>query len=155
MSETSQRQTDLDETGVAAWDRRPRSGMHHDIEVILARQLAGYLALPIFILDPAGTVIYYNEPAERILGKRFDEGGPIPHTEWPSLFGFEYETGKPMPLDDLPLIAALKTRQLAHLDFRMHGLDGIAHHLAGAGIPLVGNAGRFLGVVAFFFEIDD
>jgi PAS domain-containing protein len=111
--------------------------------------------MPIFILDPGGTLIYFNEPAERILGRRFDEGGPIPPSEWPRVFGFEYESGQPLPLEEMPLIGALRTRRLVHLDFKMHGLDGVPHRLAGAGIPLLGNAGRFLGVVAFFFEIDD
>ena len=35
--------------------------VHHGVEVILARQLAGYLALPVVIIDPGGTVIFYNE----------------------------------------------------------------------------------------------
>ena len=33
---------------------------HEEIEVILARQLASYLAMPIFIVDPQGTLLYYN-----------------------------------------------------------------------------------------------
>ena len=42
-----------------------------DVEVILMRQLASYLAVPIFLVDPAGNLIFYNEPAERLLGRRF------------------------------------------------------------------------------------
>ena len=35
-----------------------------EIEMILVRQLASYLAMPIFIVDPQGTLVFYNEPAE-------------------------------------------------------------------------------------------
>jgi len=41
----------------------------HEIEVILFRQLAASLAMPIFIVDPQGTLLYCNEPAELILGR--------------------------------------------------------------------------------------
>jgi PAS domain-containing protein len=127
---------------------------HQEIEVILVRQLAGYLALPVVILDPQGTVIYYNEPAERILARRFDEGGPIPPTHWAADFEFAYESGEPLPLEEMTLVAALRTRELVHMNFRLRGLDKVRHHVASAGIPLIGNAGRFLGVAAFFFELD-
>ena len=53
-----------------------------EIEVILTRQLASYLALPIFIVDEDGTLIFYNEPAEAILGQRFEETGEMPADEW-------------------------------------------------------------------------
>src|SRR6185503_10561993 len=42
------------------------------VEMILARQLTGYLSVPVLLVDTAGTVIFYNEPAERILGVRFE-----------------------------------------------------------------------------------
>ena len=39
-----------------------------DIELILMRQLANYLAVPILVVDSAGTLLFYNEPAEVLLG---------------------------------------------------------------------------------------
>ena len=47
----------------------------YEIEIILNRQLADCLSIPVFITDTKGTLIYYNEPAEEILGKRYDETG--------------------------------------------------------------------------------
>ena len=38
--------------------------MGYDVEIILMRQFASYLALPIFVVDPKGDLIYFNEPAE-------------------------------------------------------------------------------------------
>jgi hypothetical protein len=36
----------------------------------------------------------------------------------------------------------------------MRGRDGIQRHMGETAIPLIGNAGRFLGAVAFFAEIE-
>jgi len=36
---------------------------HKPVELILMRQLASYLAMPIFVVDPVGNVLFYNEPA--------------------------------------------------------------------------------------------
>ena len=40
------------------------------IELILMRQLASSLAMPIFLVDPSGNLVFYNEPAEQLLGSR-------------------------------------------------------------------------------------
>ena len=42
------------------------------IQIILIRQLAGYLSVPLFLVDPKGDLLFYNEPAEAILGRRFE-----------------------------------------------------------------------------------
>ena len=52
--------------------------LQHEIEVILARHLAEYLAMPMFIVDPQGSLLFFNEPAEGILGIRYEETGIMP-----------------------------------------------------------------------------
>ena len=47
------------------------------IELILARQLASCLAMPVGIVDAEGTLVYYNEQAEEVLDQRFDETGDM------------------------------------------------------------------------------
>jgi len=56
------------------------------VELILMRQLASCLAVPVFLVDPEGTLLYYNEPAERLLGRRYDETGEMPASEWATMF---------------------------------------------------------------------
>jgi hypothetical protein len=46
--------------------------MAHPIQIILTRQLAGYLSVPLFLVDQKGNLLYYNEPAEVLLGRRFE-----------------------------------------------------------------------------------
>lgn len=77
-----------------------------EIEVILARQLSNYLALPVFLADPEGNLIFYNEPAERILGRRFEETGELPASEWSVQFHPTDPEGNPMPPEELPLMRA-------------------------------------------------
>ena len=56
------------------------------IELILLRQLAGFLVMPIFIVDKSGTLLFYNESAELILGRRFEETGALSKEELERIF---------------------------------------------------------------------
>ena len=68
----------------------------YEIEIILNRQLADCLSLPVFITDPAGDLIFYNEAAEKILGKRFEETGEMPKEKWSTAFKPLDDDGKPV-----------------------------------------------------------
>ena len=45
------------------------------IELILARNLMSSLSTPAFLVDEGGMLIFYNEAAGSLLGKRFEEIG--------------------------------------------------------------------------------
>ncbi|MGZ9235784.1 MAG: PAS domain-containing protein [Anaerolineales bacterium] len=124
-----------------------------EIEVILARHLAEYLAMPIFLVNPAGDLIFYNEPAEAILGTRYNETGIMSATEWSTMFEQADHEGIPIPPDELPLLIALKKRRSAHKNFWIRGLDGKLREIEVTAFPLVGQADRFLGAIAIFWEI--
>ena len=124
-----------------------------EIELILARQLASYLAMPIFIVDPQGTLVYYNEPAERILGRRFAETGEMPVGEWSTIFKPMDEEGVPLMPEALPLVIALTERRPAHGSFWIRGLDGVLRHIEVTAFPLIGQAERYLGAIALFWEV--
>jgi PAS domain-containing protein len=126
----------------------------HEIEVILMRELASYLAMAIFVVDPAGELIYYNEPAERLLGTRFDETGPMAMTDWSSLFEPSDEQGHLAP-EQLPLVIAVEQGRPAHGRFSIRGLDGQRRRLEVTAIPLLGQADRRLGAAAVFWEAKD
>jgi PAS domain-containing protein len=126
-----------------------------EVEVILARQLAGYLALPVIIVDPNFVVVYYNEATERLIGRRFDEGGPIHPSEWSKRFSFTDEAGAPLPVDEFPIAVALRQRRPVHRTLWLQGMDGVRHHVDITAIPLTGNAGRFIGVLAINSELED
>jgi PAS domain-containing protein len=123
-----------------------------EIEVILMRHLASYLAMPIFVVDPAGTLLFYNEPAEVILGRRFDEAGEMPFEEWSVVFAPHDPDGNPVPPDALPLAVALRQRRAAHGRLRIRRLDGTPAEIEVTAFPLEGQGGRHLGAVAILWE---
>lgn len=123
-----------------------------EIEVILARHLAEYLAMPIFIVNPTGDLIFYNEPAEALLGTRYNETGIMPASEWSTVFNPVDQQGNAIPAEDLPLMIALTKHHPAHKAFWIHGLDGKLHEIEVAAFPLIGQAERFLGGLAIFWE---
>jgi PAS domain-containing protein len=123
-----------------------------EIEVILARHLAEYLVMPIFIVNPDGDLIFYNEPAEAILGTRYAETGAMPATEWSTVFHPMDRERSIIPPDELPLMIALAKRHPAHKLFWIEGLDGVLREIEVTAFPLVGQADRFLGAIAVFWE---
>lgn len=125
-----------------------------EIEVILARHLAEHLAIPLFIIDPQGNLLYYNEPAEVILGYRFDDTGPMPANQLATIFRTVDESGNPIPADDLPIVIALHTHNPAHRAFWIEGLDGTRRKIEVTAFPLLGQSQQFLGAVAIFWEAE-
>jgi PAS domain-containing protein len=115
----------------------------HNLVLIMARDFASRLATAVFLVDPLGTLIYYNEGAERILGRAFEEGHPMPAEEWSTTFE---------PVDELPLGATLRTREPAHRDLTIVGADGVARRIEVTAIPLFAHADEFVGAVAVFWE---
>jgi PAS domain-containing protein len=124
-----------------------------DVEVILTRQLASYLATPVFIVDPLGTLLFYNEPAERILGLRFDETGEMSTAEWSRAFTPVDEHGAPLPAEALPLTLALTQGTPTHGRFWIKGQDHARRLIEVTAFPLVGQTPRPLGAVAIFWEV--
>ncbi len=129
--------------------------MTHPIQIILTRQLAAYLSVPLFHVDPKGNLLFYNEPAEAILGRRFDETGAMPLEEWSTAFNRVDDEGQPIPPEDLPLMISLTEKRPAYKRMHMEGLDGVARHIEVTSIPITGLEGDLLGAVAFFWELSE
>jgi PAS domain-containing protein len=126
--------------------------MTQPIEVILMRELADHLATSIFVVGPRGDLLFYNGPAEKLLGSRFDETGMMPFEEWSTVFTPTNGRGAPIPPDELPLAIAVQQRRPAHGRVWIRGLDGARRRLTITAIPLEGQWGQHLGAVAIFWE---
>lgn len=122
------------------------------IEMILLKHWASYLALPVWLTDPDGSLVYYNEPAESILGRRFDDAGEIPADRLAEIFVTEDEEGRDLPASDLPLVRALTEGVPAHRVLRIRALDGSSRVIEVTAIPILGQGGRRLGAMATFWE---
>jgi len=122
------------------------------VELLLMRQLASYLTTAIFLMGPEGSLLFYNEPAERLLGRRFDEADEMSAEEWSALLQPTDEAGEPIALEERPLIIAMRRQQPAHRRFSIRGFDQVRHEIEGIAFPLVSNEGRQLGAVGVFWE---
>ncbi|HEY0399789.1 MAG TPA: PAS domain-containing protein [Acidimicrobiia bacterium] len=123
------------------------------LELILLKQVAGYLATPLFLVDPSGTLLFYNEPAEELLGHRYEETGQMALEEWGTIFSPTDSLGRPLPASDLPLARALASRTPTQGSFFIQGLDGVSRHLSVTAIPLEGPGGIDLGALAIFWAL--
>ena len=122
------------------------------IELILMRQLASSLVMPIFLVDPSGTLVYFNEPAEQILGVRFDEIGEMLASEWTTRWKPSDADGAPLVPERQPLTIALEQSRPAHGELWIQGSDGRRRHIHATAIPLVTVSDRLLGAAAIFWE---
>ena len=123
----------------------------HELEIILSRQLADCLSVPVFIVDPLGNLLFYNEPAEQILGRRFMDTGSVSVEEWSTMFEPKDDEGNTIPPEELPLVKTLSTQKPAHGELWIHSLNGPSYKISVTSYPLIGRAQRFSGAVAIFW----
>lgn len=136
-------------------DRPPTAPGQLPIELILFRQVASYLAMPMLLVDADGDLVFFNEPAGALLGRHFDDTGEVSMAEWVHWFS---------PADDveahvitpyaISVLIALRTQQAAHDRVRITGPGGAPGMLETTAFPLQGQGGRMLGAVALFWPAE-
>jgi PAS domain-containing protein len=120
-----------------------------DVETILLKQLASCLRIPIALLGPRANVLFYNEPAEPIYGRRFEESGGI---DMGRFLRPSDASGTPLKREERPLMIALDRGIPAHRPlFIRSGPDGW-REIEITGIPLLALDGRRLGAMGLFWD---
>ena len=125
-----------------------------EIELILLRQWASYMAMPIWLMGPDGTLLYFNGPAEPILGKSYELIGKMPGEELAAAFETKTFDGLPIDAKDLPINIAREQQRPAFKRFKIKGLDGPWRAIEVAAFPIIAVGGRNLGAVAIFKMVD-
>jgi PAS domain-containing protein len=126
-----------------------------NLVVILAREFASKLATPMFVTDAEGSLVFYNEPAEGILGRAFADAGEMAADEWSALFETTDLDGSPIELVDMPAGVAFAEQRPAHGSIRIRGLDGVQRAISVTAFPLFAHTAEFVGVVAIFWQLDE
>lgn len=124
------------------------------LELILARNLLASLSTPAFLIDEAGTIAFYNDAAGALLGRRFEESGPLPAAEWTSTFGPFDAGGRPLAYDEIGLTRSLMRGRPAHDRLCVRSVDGTEHAIQTSGLPIVG-AGGYRGAIVVFWPADE
>jgi PAS domain-containing protein len=125
---------------------------HKTLILILARELATNLATPVFVVDAQGTLVFYNDAAEGILGEPFDVIGELTRDQWGEMFSPEWPDGTPIAPEEGPLSRALDERRPTHARIRITGRDGIRRNIAVTAFPLLVSEAEFAGAVSIFWE---
>ena len=124
------------------------------LELIHARNLMTGLSTPAFLVDEEGVLIFYNDAAGGLLGRRFEEVGKLTPEQWSTAFGPFDPEGKPLDVEELPLTIALRGGRPAHSRFRIRALDGAEHGIQVSAIP-INTAEGTRGAMAIFWSDGD
>jgi PAS domain-containing protein len=121
--------------------------------LILAREFTSNLSTPSLIADENGTLVFYNEAAEAVVGKRFSETGELPLEEWLVPFQPRETDSTPLPPERRPTHIALVERRAAHERYLVTSADGVERVVEVSAFPLFAHTDEFVGIVAIFWRV--
>lgn len=124
------------------------------IELILARNFLSSLTTPAFLVDDDGFLVFYNDAAGTLVGRRFEETGKLGPEQWGSEFGPFDTEGNPLPYDELPLTLALRQGRASHSRFRIRSSDGSDRDVEVSALPIVATTGA-RGAMVIFWPVEE
>jgi PAS domain-containing protein len=122
------------------------------IELIQARSLISGLNTPAFLVDTDGTLLFYNEAAEGLLGLRFEDAGPMAPDEWGTQFKPREPGGRDLTVEELPLTIALRQGRPGHARMEITGASGEDHQIEVSALPIQAG-GSQQGAFAIFWPV--
>lgn len=122
------------------------------LALILARELAANLATPMFLIDATGMLVYYNDAAERLIGKPFTEMGEISAVDFGEQLQLQEPDGTRLRRRDTPAGIAFFQRRATHRELDATGYDGVRRRVQVTAYPLFGTEHEMHGVVNVFWE---
>jgi PAS domain-containing protein len=124
------------------------------LPLILARELAANLSTAMFLMDETGTLVFYNDAAELIIGKPFAELGIISGADFGELLQLTDLDGTTLRRRDSPAGVALLQNRPSHRTLMLTGFDGEERTVEATAYPLLGAGGEMHGVVNVFWQLD-
>lgn len=130
-------------------------GVRHQKSLVLirAREVATNLAIPVALLDPEGTIVFYNEAAEELLGRTYEEAGELSSAEWVGAWTPADTDGRPLSMHELPVGQALLERRSHHRVVHYTGFDGVRRAIELTAFPLIGREQELYGAMAIFWHL--
>lgn len=131
---------------MAATDQQP-------LDLILARNLMSVLETPSFLVDNDGQMVFFNEAAGDMLGRRFEEIGRLSREEWNAIGPVDRE-GNPVEREKMPLAVALREGHPAHGRFYIRTDQNVVVEVETSAFPLV-SSGDFHGAMVVFWPVTE
>jgi PAS domain-containing protein len=128
------------------------AGGQKSLPLILARELAANLSTAMFLLDEGGTLVYFNDAAELLIGRAFAELGEISAAEFGEVLQLAEPDGTPLRRRDTPAGVAFIERRPAHRLLLATGYDGTRRLVESTAYPLLGASDEMHGVVNVFWS---
>ena len=122
--------------------------------LIQARNLITDLALPALLTDDEGGLLFYNEAAGALLGRRFEEIGPMSRDRWAHEYGPFDDEGRAMAADSLPLAQALRGGRPAQGSFMVRLGERGLRQVEVSAIPLL-EMNRYDGSLILFWPVEE
>jgi PAS domain-containing protein len=116
------------------------------VELILTRQLAGYVDVATLLFDAALTLVFFNAAAAELLGRSFDASGPLAASERIGTLGLG-------PAEADPVALAVSANTPAHTRATLRAFDGQPLDVDITVVPMRGQAGEPVGAVAYLWRV--
>jgi PAS domain-containing protein len=123
------------------------------LPLILARELGSNLATPMFLIDAAGMLVFYNEAAELLIKRPFAELGEIPSLEFGEMLQLTDADGTPLRRRDSPAGVAFFQRRPSHQVVVVTTFDGARRTVEATAYPLFGAEQEMHGVLTVFWAV--
>src|SRR5262249_16325013 len=105
------------------------------------------------IADARGDLVFYNEAADAVVGRRFAETGEMPLDEWSATFEARAAGSKPLPRESRPPWIALNERRAAHLRYLLTSTDGVERDVDLTAVRVLADRDEFVGIVVFIWRV--
>jgi PAS domain-containing protein len=128
------------------------SERHKHLVLILAREFASNLSTPTLVADARGFLVFYNEAAEAVVGRRFAEVGEVGLDDWVAAFDARSLASEPIPPERRPTRVAFDERRASHLRYLVTSADGIEREIEVTAFPLFAHTEEFVGIVVIFWR---
>jgi PAS domain-containing protein len=120
--------------------------------LILAREFASSLSTPTLIVDGRGYLVFYNEAAEAVVGRRLSETGEMPMDEWVASFEPRTTASEPLPAERRPSRVAFDEHRASHLRYLVRSADGVEREIESTAFPLFARTDEFVGIIVIFWR---
>jgi PAS domain-containing protein len=128
---------------------------HKGLPLILAREFAANVAIPIFLVDSDNTLVYYNDAAGVAFGGPFGQTGELRHGQWMPTFNPTRPDGSAYERHEMPLVIALEQRRPSHGVHLVTAPDGRRVLVEFTAVPLFSSPDDFVGALVAFWEAVD